>query len=212
MCRVFSNLKRNIPPKINEPETSKITEGTAAPIVATTADVEIAETTETTKKSEKSKKSEISETSEISKPLDVTETIKTPKTKTTKTTETQTTPPTTDEIVETVEKELPKIPEVIVDDKIIDFEKASLQDLISWLHGQAPLTEEQLKDLCINMNDFQKALKCVQPSSKREGFATVPDVTWDDVGSLQDIRQELQMSILVSDIVFEKYHFLNKIC
>lgn len=28
----------------------------------------------------------------------------------------------------------------------------------------------------------------VQPSVRREGFATTPDVTWDDVGSLSDIR------------------------
>lgn len=38
----------------------------------------------------------------------------------------------------------------------------------------------------------------MQPSSKREGFVTVPDVKWEDIGSLQDIRQELQMAILVS--------------
>ena len=38
----------------------------------------------------------------------------------------------------------------------------------------------------------------VQPSAKREGFATVPDVTWDDIGALDDVREELKMSILVS--------------
>lgn len=47
------------------------------------------------------------------------------------------------------------------------------------------------------MEDFEKALKSVQPSAKREGFATVPDVTWEDVGSLQDIREELKLAILV---------------
>ncbi|CAG5109555.1 Oidioi.mRNA.OKI2018_I69.chr2.g4075.t1.cds [Oikopleura dioica] len=44
--------------------------------------------------------------------------------------------------------------------------------------------------------DFQKALKKVVPSAKREGFATVPDTTWDDVGALEKIREELSMSIL----------------
>lgn len=48
------------------------------------------------------------------------------------------------------------------------------------------------------MEDFVLALKSVQPSAKREGFATVPDVKWEDIGSLQDIRHELQMAILVS--------------
>ena len=37
----------------------------------------------------------------------------------------------------------------------------------------------------------------MQPSAKREGFATVPDVTWDDVGALEDIREELSLAILV---------------
>jgi ribosome biogenesis ATPase len=46
------------------------------------------------------------------------------------------------------------------------------------------------------MNDFDVALKQIQPSSKREGFATVPDVTWSDVGALSDVREELQLSIL----------------
>ena len=43
----------------------------------------------------------------------------------------------------------------------------------------------------------QAALVTVQPSAKREGFATIPDVTWDDVGALKDIREELTMAILV---------------
>lgn len=37
----------------------------------------------------------------------------------------------------------------------------------------------------------------VQPSAKREGFATVPDVTWDDVGALEAVREELSYAILV---------------
>ena len=42
------------------------------------------------------------------------------------------------------------------------------------------------------------ALKQVQPSSKREGFATVPDVTvtWADIGALHSIREELHMAIV----------------
>lgn len=78
--------------------------------------------------------------------------------------------------------------------------KTQLEELSSLLHDKSPLTKEQLSQLYITMDDFRKALKCVQPSAKREGFATVPDVTWDDIGSLQDIREELKISILVSSI------------
>lgn len=45
----------------------------------------------------------------------------------------------------------------------------------------------------------QKAIKKVQPSALREGFATVPDVTWDDVGAMRDVRDVLDTAILVSD-------------
>ena len=40
------------------------------------------------------------------------------------------------------------------------------------------------------------ALGTVQPSSKREGFATIPDVSWSDIGALQDIREELAFTIV----------------
>ncbi|ORX41956.1 AAA-domain-containing protein [Piromyces finnis] len=59
-----------------------------------------------------------------------------------------------------------------------------------------PLTDEELKPLCITIEDFQKAVKKVQPSSKREGFATVPGVSWDDVGALETVREELNMAVV----------------
>ncbi|XP_054289293.1 nuclear valosin-containing protein-like isoform X1 [Macrosteles quadrilineatus] len=65
----------------------------------------------------------------------------------------------------------------------------------SLLHS-APLSVEQLQGVNITMEDFKAALKAVQPSAKREGFATVPDVRWEDIGSLKDIRHELEMAIL----------------
>lgn len=58
------------------------------------------------------------------------------------------------------------------------------------------LTEVQLAPLAITNADFLTALPTIQPSSKREGFATVPDVTWADIGALHPIRSELQMAIV----------------
>ena len=60
----------------------------------------------------------------------------------------------------------------------------------------SPLTEEQLSPLSITNSDFQLALAQIQPSSKREGFTTVPDVTWSSVGALTAIREELRMAIV----------------
>jgi ribosome biogenesis ATPase len=48
----------------------------------------------------------------------------------------------------------------------------------------------------ISMEAFDAVLPAIVPSSKREGFATVPDTTWRDVGALASVRDELQMAIV----------------
>lgn len=64
------------------------------------------------------------------------------------------------------------------------------------IRTRPPLTPEQLEPLFITMDDFLSAVPNVQPSSKREGFATVPDVSWSDIGALSNIREELTLSVL----------------
>lgn len=59
-----------------------------------------------------------------------------------------------------------------------------------------PLTPTQLSALSLQPSDFLSALKVVQPSAKREGFATIPDVSWSDIGALSQIRDELHMAIV----------------
>lgn len=60
----------------------------------------------------------------------------------------------------------------------------------------APLTAQEMEYLYITMQDFLDAIPKVQPSSKREGFATVPGVSWDDIGALGSVREELTLSVL----------------
>lgn len=64
------------------------------------------------------------------------------------------------------------------------------------LRHPTPLTTEQLAPLAITYEDFLTALPTIQPTAKREGFATVPDVSWDNVGALSRIRIELNMAIV----------------
>jgi ribosome biogenesis ATPase len=64
------------------------------------------------------------------------------------------------------------------------------------LQQLSPLTPEQMEPLYITMADFLEAIPHVQPSSKREGFATVPGVSWDDIGALSSVREELTLSVL----------------
>jgi ribosome biogenesis ATPase len=60
----------------------------------------------------------------------------------------------------------------------------------SFSFGQRTLTDEELQALAITMADFEAAVLKVQPSIRREGFTTTPDVTWDDVGSLSEVRTQ----------------------
>jgi ribosome biogenesis ATPase len=66
-----------------------------------------------------------------------------------------------------------------------------------WFREQKHANDASKPNYILN-EDFQQALKRVQPSAQREGFATVPNVTWDDIGGLADIRKELYWSITVS--------------
>lgn len=51
-------------------------------------------------------------------------------------------------------------------------------------------------DRAISMGDFTRAIKTVQPTAKREGFAIAPDVSWQDVGALSEVREELKHNVL----------------
>lgn len=51
-------------------------------------------------------------------------------------------------------------------------------------------------DFSITYGDFMTAIPKVQPSAKREGFATIPDTTWADIGAMHEVREELAMAIV----------------
>lgn len=62
-----------------------------------------------------------------------------------------------------------------------------------------------LADLYIENDDFMQAIQKVQPSSKREGFTTIPDTNWEDVGGLSELREELNYTIVHAIQEPEKY-------
>ncbi|EHL00311.1 putative Uncharacterized AAA domain-containing protein C16E9.10c [Glarea lozoyensis 74030] len=51
-------------------------------------------------------------------------------------------------------------------------------------------------DFSIKYDDFLTAIPKVQPSAKREGFATIPDTTWAHIGALHEVREQLEMAIV----------------
>jgi len=61
--------------------------------------------------------------------------------------------------------------------------------------SQRHVPYELLAQLQVTMDDFQQALREVEPSAIREVFVEVPDVGWDDVGGLEDVKRRLQESV-----------------
>lgn len=58
-----------------------------------------------------------------------------------------------------------------------------------------PLPDEILEQLKISKSDFKEALKVVRPSAMREVFVEVPDIKWDNIGGLIDVKQELKEAV-----------------
>jgi len=51
---------------------------------------------------------------------------------------------------------------------------------------------EILEELQVTKDDFMEALKLVQPSALREISIEVPDISWDDIGGLEEVKRELR--------------------
>ncbi|WP_123539191.1 CDC48 family AAA ATPase [Halosimplex salinum] len=54
---------------------------------------------------------------------------------------------------------------------------------------------EVLEHLEVTEQDFKQALKGIEPSALREVFVEVPDVTWDQVGGLEETKERLRETI-----------------
>lgn len=82
----------------------------------------------------------------------------------------------------------------------------SLRRLIKRLRNKEAARPPGFEDTAIAMEAFDAVLPTITPSSKREGFATVPDTTWKDVGALEGVRKELEMAIVEPIKNPEQFH------
>jgi transitional endoplasmic reticulum ATPase len=63
------------------------------------------------------------------------------------------------------------------------------------LDGEEQIPQDILEKLVINQEDFMDALKVVRPSAMREVLVETPNVDWEDVGGLDDVKQELKEAV-----------------
>ena len=57
------------------------------------------------------------------------------------------------------------------------------------------IPQEALEKMIIGKEDFEEALKVVRPSAMREVLVETPNISWDDVGGLDSIKQELREAV-----------------
>jgi len=58
-----------------------------------------------------------------------------------------------------------------------------------------PIPVEMLQKMVVKKEDFKEALKDIEPSILRGVLIEVPNVRWDDIGGLENIKQELKEAV-----------------
>ncbi|MCJ1308384.1 hypothetical protein MMC25_002037 [Agyrium rufum] len=112
-------------------------------------------------------------------------------------------------LLDKLKKEAPKVDAAMDIDPdpsaaMVSPQLAELRRLIAT--AKNPLSSNMIPpSIHLTATDFALALPKIQPSSKREGFATIPDTTFSAIGALSNIREELLTAIVRPILSPEKY-------
>jgi len=71
----------------------------------------------------------------------------------------------------------------------------SLRRILPKINLDEPIPGEVIQELKIEDEDFLKASNMVEPSAMREVMVEIPDCSWEDIGGLDDIKNELQEAV-----------------
>jgi len=71
------------------------------------------------------------------------------------------------------------------------------------------ISSEILQKIQITSEDFREALKEVRPSALREVQVQIPNVSWDDVGGLDELKEELREAIEWPIKYKDAYDYVN---
>ncbi|MGQ4873018.1 MAG: CDC48 family AAA ATPase [Promethearchaeia archaeon] len=71
----------------------------------------------------------------------------------------------------------------------------SLRRILPKINLDEPIPSEIIQELTIKNEDFIQAINMIEPSAMREVMIDIPDISWDEVGGLEDIKQELKEAV-----------------
>ena len=60
---------------------------------------------------------------------------------------------------------------------------------------QDEIPPEVLEKMEVQMNDFKIAIRDIEPSALREIYVEIPEVSWEDVGGLDEVKERLKESV-----------------
>lgn len=63
---------------------------------------------------------------------------------------------------------------------------------IGSIKGDRPIPQEILKKLIVTKDDFDHAMKMVEPSAMREVLIEIPNIKWEDVGGLEEVKKSMK--------------------
>ena len=67
----------------------------------------------------------------------------------------------------------------------------SLRRILPKINLDEPIPSEIIQELRIKDEDFLQAINMIEPSAMREIMIEIPNVQWEDIGGLEDTKQEL---------------------
>ena len=71
----------------------------------------------------------------------------------------------------------------------------SLRRILPKINLDEPIPGEIIQELKIQDEDFVKATNMIEPSAMREVMVEIPNISWEDIGGLEDIKQELREAV-----------------
>ncbi|KAI0500282.1 hypothetical protein KFK09_018494 [Dendrobium nobile] len=78
--------------------------------------------------------------------------------------------------------------------RIIDKRRPQLGENVDW--WRYPWSSEEIENISITMLDFEEATKLVQPFTRRGGVSSISNIKWEDVGSLDSLKNVFNRCII----------------
>ncbi|KKN23359.1 hypothetical protein LCGC14_0905810 [marine sediment metagenome] len=71
----------------------------------------------------------------------------------------------------------------------------SLRRILPKINLNEPIPSEIIQEITIRDEDFNKAINMIEPSAMREVMVEIPDASWEDIGGLEEIKEELREAV-----------------